>query len=334
MSLARSQSPVRGPRRARQIKVGREQLLLSVLVLVFAITGVRSHDFVSWTSISGTLTDSSSVALVVVGEAIVIIGGGIDISVGSTLGAAATAAGLLVEHGANPWLAMAAAVGVGLALGIVNALLIIRLKIPPIVATLGTLGIFAGVLSQTTQNSLIDNLPNSFLHLAQGKLLGLNYPVWVVIVVMLIGGAAMRFTSHGRIIYAIGNNIEAVRRAGINIDRYRAATYLITGGLAGLAGGLYAAQYGTVFPSSGQDLDLAVIAAAVVGGIDIFGGRGSIVGAILAAVLIQTITGALITVGVGPAWQQAVTGGTILVAVSIFALTEHNRRKRTGVSDA
>jgi ribose/xylose/arabinose/galactoside ABC-type transport system permease subunit len=135
----------------------------------------------------------------------------------------------------------------------------------------------------------------------------------------------MRYTGFGRAIYAIGNNAAAVRLGGLRVGAYQASTYVIAGGLAGVVGVLFAARNGTVLPTSGSGVELFAIAAVVVGGVDIFGGRGKVVGILLAAVLLQTVSAAMVAVGVDIAWEKAVIGLTILAAVTIFALS--HRRK-------
>ena len=149
--------------------------------------------------------------------------------------------------------------------------------------------------------------------------------MWVLIVVTVAAGLVLRYTRYGRTIYAIGNNPNAVRLAGVRVDRYRASTYIVAGTLAGVVGVLFAARNGTVLPTSGAGVELLAIAAIVVGGVDIFGGRGTVAGIVLAALLLQTITAAMVAVGVDVAWQNAVVGMTILIAVSLFAVSYRRR---------
>ena len=310
---------------ARLQSLGREAMLAVVIVVVFLLVGLKSANFATFDNLVAILTDTSTVGIVAIGAGLVIIGGGIDISVGSTLAASATVAGLIAQAGHAPVLAVAAGIGAGAVLGATNAALIVGLKIEPIVATLATLGIFRGLLAETTASKLIGNLPTGFTDLGQAKLLGLPYPVWVLIVATVAAALIMRYTSYGRAIYAIGNNASAVRLAGVRVERYRASTYIVAGTLAGLVGVLFAARNGTVLPTSGAGVELLAVAAIVVGGVDIFGGRGTIAGIVLAALLLQTITAAMVPIGVDVAWQNAVVGLTILLAVSLFAVSYRRR---------
>ncbi len=312
-------------RALRMQATGREPLLGIVIVLVFLLVGLKSSNFATSDNLVAILTDTATIGIIAIGAGLVIIGGGIDISVGSTLAASATVAGLIAQDGQGTLLAVAAGIGAGAVLGSVNAFLVVGLKIEPIVATLATLGIFRGLLSETTASKLIGDLPAGFTDIGQGKLLGLPYPVWVLIVVTVAAGLILRYTRYGRTIYAIGNNPNAVRLAGVRIDRYRASTYIVAGTLAGVVGVLFAARNGTVLPTSGAGVELLAIAAIVVGGVDIFGGRGTVAGIVLAALLLQTITAAMVAVGVDVAWQNAVVGMTILIAVSLFAVSYRRR---------
>ena len=311
----------------RRVVAIREVLLTFVLLAVFIGVGTRIPRFVSRGSITNLLFDASTVGIVAVGLTIVIIGGGIDISIGSVLVASAIMAGLVAQEEVSPWIAVAVGVAGGAALGAVNAVLITKLKIPPIVATLATLSIFRGVLTELTKSKLIGGLPSSFTVIGQGRLGGVPYPVWIMLGLFVLGGLGMRFTGFGRVVYAIGSNEAAARLSGIVVTRYQALTYVISGSLAGLAGVVFVARNGTVLPTSGRGLELLVIAAVVVGGTNIFGGEGSIAGTALAAVLLQAITAAMVVLGISTAWQGAVIGATILIGVTIFVFGQRRRER-------
>lgn len=305
----------------------REVLLTLVLLAVFIGVGIRIPRFVSRGSITNLLFDASTVGIVAVGLTIVIIGGGIDISIGSVLVASAIMAGLVAQEEVSPWIAVGVGVAGGAALGAINAVLITKLKIPAIVATLATLSIFRGVLTELTKSKLIGGLPSSFTVIGQGRVGGVPYPVWIMLGLFVLGGLGMRFSGFGRVVYAIGSNEAAARLSGIVVTRYQALTYVISGSLAGLAGVVFVARNGTVLPTSGRGLELLVIAAVVVGGTNIFGGEGSIAGTALAAVLLQTITAAMVVLGISTAWQGAVIGATILIGVTIFVFGQRRRER-------
>jgi ribose/xylose/arabinose/galactoside ABC-type transport system permease subunit len=312
--------------RLRGDATNREPLLLAVIVIIFVLVSFKSSGFISATNIRSILTDSTTVGIIAVGVGMVIICGGIDISVGSTLAATATISGALAQSGTAPVLAVLAGIAAGCLLGAINAILIVGFKIEPIVATLATLGIYRGVLSQATAGRLIGNLPHGFREIGSGKLLGLPNPIWVFLAVTIVAALAMRYTTYGRAIYAIGNNPDAVRLSGVRTARYQASTYVVAGTLAGIVGVLYAARNGTVLPTSGSGVELFAIAAVVVAGVDIFGGRGTVLAIALAAVLLQVVKAAMVAVGVNIAWEEAFVGITILAAVTLFALS--HRRKR------
>ena len=311
----------------KRVVANREVLLTFVLLAVFIGVGIRVPRFVSRGSITNLLFDASTVGIVAVGLTIVIIGGGIDISIGSVLVASAIMAGLVAQEEVSPWIAVGVGVVGGAALGAVNAVLITKLKIPPIVATLATLSIFRGVLTELTKSKLIGGLPSSFTVIGQGRVGGVPYPVWIMLGLFVLGGLGMRFSGFGRVVYAIGSNEAAARLSGIVVTRYQALTYVISGSLAGLAGVVFVARNGTVLPTSGRGLELLVIAAVVVGGTNIFGGEGSIAGTALAAVLLQAITAAMVVLGISTAWQGAVIGATILIGVTIFVFGQRRRER-------
>ncbi len=317
-----------GPMRwLKRVVANREVLLTFVLLAVFIGVGIRVPRFVSRGSITNLLFDASTVGIVAIGLTIVIIGGGIDISIGSILVASAIMAGLVAQEEVSPWIAVGVGVVGGAALGAVNAVLITKLKIPPIVATLATLSIFRGVLTELTKSKLIGGLPSSFTVIGQGRVGGVPYPVWIMLGLFVLAGLGMRFSGFGRVVYAIGSNEAAARLSGIVVTRYQALTYVMSGSLAGLAGVVFVARNGTVLPTSGRGLELLVIAAVVVGGTNIFGGEGSIAGTALAAVLLQTITAAMVFLGISTAWQGAVIGATILIGVTIFVFGQRRRER-------
>lgn len=303
----------------------REIYLALTVVAIFLLVGLRESSFASTRAFNSVLLDSVSAGLLAVAVSVVIIGGGIDISIASTLAASAIVSGLVAQGGHPTWFACLAGMGCGAGLGVVNSILIVVLRIEPIVATLATLGIFRGLLTQTTQDLAINDLPSGFLEIGQGKFIGLPYAVWVFGAVAGAAVLLMRYTSTGRLIYAIGNNQAACRSAGLPVDRTIALSYIGCGAIAGLAGVLFAARNGTVLGQSGVGLELAAVAAVVVGGVSISGGRGTVHGAAIAAVLIATVTAAMVTLGIGAAWQDAGVGLTIVVAVVIFALSERTK---------
>ena len=309
------------------VVTNREVLLALVLLAVFLGVGIRVPRFVSRGSIINLLFDASTVGIVAIGLTIVIIGGGIDISIGSILVASAIMAGLIAQEDVSPWIAVGIGVAGGAALGAVNAMLITKLKIPPIVVTLATLSIFRGVLTELTKSKLIGGLPSSFTAIGKGRVGGVPYPVWIMLGLFVVAALAMRFTGFGRVVYSIGSNEAAARLSGVAVSRYQALTYVISGSLAGLAGVVFVARNGTVLPTSGSGLELLVIAAVVVGGTNIFGGEGSIAGTAVAAVLLQTITSAMVVLGISSAWQGAVIGVTILVGVTIFVFGQRRRER-------
>jgi len=307
--------------------VRREALLALLLVATFVVVGQQYPRFAGFSNITNLLWDTVPVGIIAVGMAIVIIGGGIDISVGSIFVASAIMAGLVARDVGNPVLSALTGIIGGGVLGAINAGLITKFKIPPIVATLATMSLFRGVMTELTKSQIIDHLQGSFMAIGRSKSLGVPTPVWVMFAVFIVVALAMHFTGFGRVIYSVGGNERAVRLSGIRVERYQALTYVISGVLAGIAGTLSVARTGTVTPVAGTGLELLVIGAVVVGGTSIFGGEGTILGVALAAVLLQTIRSALVVLGIDPAWQDAIVGIVIIVAVSIFVIGQRRRER-------
>ena len=293
-----------------------------LLVVVFVVLGVLSPRFLTVSNFRNILVQSSSVGIVAVGMTIVLLTGGIDLSVGSTMFLAAAVAGQLALGTLSPqlaptpaWVAVAMIIPTGVIVGSVNALLIARLRLAPFVVTLATLYIARGYALGLTETRAL-NLPPSFLAIGQGTLAGIPFPVWFLAVVVAIGHVLLTQTPLGRQIYAYGDNPEAAKKAGIRTTGLLAAVYVLSGLCASLAGVVSVAQLGAVSPTFGFQREFAAIAAAVLGGTSLFGGRGSIFpGTLLGAVLIQSVENGLQTINADPYVYPVITGGVIFAAV-------------------
>jgi ribose transport system permease protein/rhamnose transport system permease protein len=304
-----------------------EGLVGAAIVALSLVIGLVNPAFFDGENISDILVNSVFVAVAAVGMTLVIVSGGIDISVGSILGVCATVAGNLAVAGAPALLAFLAAILVGALLGSLNGALIAFARIPPIVATLGTLSILRGGLILATQGQWIMNMPPEFFISQKQFNLGgwLPIPVVVMGVVVALGCFYMRYTPGGRAIYALGGNPEAARLAGINPQRLTFRVYTLNGLLVGVAAVLYAARFTTIQANAGLGFELSVITATVVGGVSILGGSGSVIGALLGALLINVIGTGAVFLRVSPFWLQAVQGALVLLTVLIDVL----RRRRT-----
>jgi rhamnose transport system permease protein len=302
----------------------RELGIVLALAALVAATAIVNPRFLSSQSIRDILLNTSILAVLAVGQAVVIITRNIDLSVGSVLGLSAFAVSVLVQD--NPGLpvvvAMLAGLAVGMVCGLINAVLVRYGKVPALVVTLGTLYMFRGIDYAWAggQQVTADELPRGFLRVAESDLLGVPWLVVIAVLVVVAGGVVLRNYRIGREFYAMGSNPQAAELAGIRVGRNLIVAFGISGGLAGLGGVLFAIRFGTIDAAAGTGMELNVVAAAVVGGVAVFGGSGTVWGAALGALLLTVIGNALPTLSVNQFWQGAVVGALILFAIGVDRL--------------
>ncbi len=307
-----------GLRVQQEVVVG---LAIAVLILIGSLSNVQ---FLTPGNLSDIAVNAAYISVAAVGMTLVIVSGNIDISVGSILGVCATIAGELARSGQPVVVAFAVAILVGGLLGAVNGLLVAYAGIPAIVVTLGMLSILRGGLILVTQGRWIEQLPTEFFF-SQRDTLGVPNPIWVMTGVVILGALFMKYHPIGRAIYAVGNNAEAARLAGINPRSVRMFVFIANGLLVGLASVLYASKFTAIQSNAGQGFELIVITSAVVGGVSILGGSGTVIGALLGALLLSLIGTVSIFLQVSPFWLQAVQGLLILLTVLVDIL----RRRQT-----
>jgi rhamnose transport system permease protein len=320
----RVDAPVPGTAQGRivhRVFLVRELGILLALALLVAGTALTNPRFLSAQSVKDLLLGSTILAIMAVGQAIVVITRNVDLSVGSVLGLSAFATGSLFV--AAPGLPIPVAVLVGLLLGAacgaLNGALIVTAKVPALVVTLGTLYVFRGLDYTWATGRQINaaDMPAGFLRLGNATVLGVPALTLFAVAVLLAAGYYLRSYRGGRDLYAIGSDPAAAQRGGIRVGRRVLAAFVASGALAGLAGVLYAARFGTLDANAGLGFELNVVAAVVVGGVAIFGGSGSVYGAAIGAVLLTTIGSALPVLGVNPFWQRAAVGALILAAIGL-----------------
>lgn len=297
----------------------RESGIVLALIVLVAFTATQNSRFLSGQSIRDILLGTAILAVLAVGQAVVIITRNIDLSVGSVLGLSAFAVGSLMRD--NPGLpvvvAVLAGIVVGAVCGLLNGVLVRFGQVPALVVTLGTLYAFRGVSFFWAGGQQInaDKLPQSFLDFGTVSVLGIPWLVLIAVVVLVLAGIVLRSYRAGRELYAMGSSPQAAKLAGIKVGRNTSAAFLVSGALAGLAGVLFAARFGTVDAAAGTGYELNVVAAAVVGGVAVFGGSGSVWGAGLGALLLTVIGSALAVLDINQFWQQAIVGALILLAI-------------------
>jgi rhamnose transport system permease protein len=299
----------------------RESGIIVVLVVFVAVTASVQPRFLNITNIQFILINTTVFALLALGETMVVISRNYDLSVGSVLGLSAyLSANLFGQHHGIPIVAVfLAGLGIGLACGLLNGIMVSAGRVPSLVVTLATLYIFRGVdiLIVGGKEVVASSLPSAFLDIPKATVFGIPDLAIAIAVVIWIGAYYLRSFRSGRELYAIGSTPDAARLAGIPSGRRIFMAFMVSGAIAGVAGVLWAAQYGTVDSTAGTGYELQVISAVVVGGVAIFGGSGSAVGAALGALLLNTISSALYVLGISPFWDQAIWGFLLIVAITV-----------------
>jgi rhamnose transport system permease protein len=316
----------------------RESGILVVLVVFVAITAAVQPRFLSATNIQFVLVDTTVFALLALGETMVVISRNVDLSVGSVLGLSAyLSTSLFGPHPGIPIVVVfLAGLGIGLACGVANGIMVAAGRVPSLVVTLATLYIIRGIdiLIVGGKEVVAQSLPSAFLEIPKATVFGIPDLAIAIAVVVGIGAYYLRTFRSGRDLYAIGSNPEAARLAGLPVGRRVFTAFAISGAIAGVAGVLWGAQYGTINSTAGTGYELQVVSAVVVGGVAIFGGSGSVVGAALGALLLSTISSALYVLGISPFWDQAIWGFLLLLAIALDQtiterLTSALRKRRT-----
>ncbi|MEO6084201.1 MAG: ABC transporter permease [Umezawaea sp.] len=317
-------APSRARRVADLVGRARELGIVVALALVVIPTALVNPRFVDAQSIRDLLLNASVVAVLAVGQTLVVVTRNVDLSVGSTLGLSAfLTAQTFADHPDTPIvLGLLVGVAIGVVCGAVNGVLVAVGRVPSLVVTLGTLYVFRGVdfaLAQGKQVNASD-LPDDLLDLGNGRLLGVPVLVLITLAVVAVAALYLRSYRSGRDLYAIGSHPEAAVLAGIPVARRVFTSFLLSGAVAGLAGALWVARYGTVDAAAGTGLELQVVAAVVVGGVAIFGGSGAVVGAALGALLLGTIASCLVVLRIPAFWQQAISGALLIGAITVDRL--------------
>ncbi len=318
----------------------RESGIIVVLIVFVAITVSIEPRFASQQEVQFVLANTTIFALLALGETMVIVSRNVDLSIGSVVGLSAYVSASLFGkiHGLPIVVVFGVGLAIGLAVGIANGLMVAIGRVPSLVVTLATLYIVRGldILIVGGNEVVAQTLPNAFIQIPRAGVYGVPYLAIVIAVVIGVGAYYLRSYRSGRELYAIGSNPEAARLAGIAVGRRVFTAFAVSGAIAGVAGVLWAAQYQTVDSNAGTGYELTVIASVVVGGVAIFGGSGSAVGAAIGALLLQTINSALYVLGISPFWDQAIAGALLLAAITLdriisLRLTAALRRRSTGV---
>ncbi len=316
-----AEEPGRSRRLVDLIFRAREFGIIAVLAIFVGVTTAIQPRFLDDQNIKFVLLNTTIFALLALGETMVVVTRNIDLSVGSLLGLSAfLSSEVLSEHRGIPVVvAFLVGLGIGAGWGILHGLIVAVAKVPSLVVTLATLYIIRGidvVIAGGTE-VVANSLPSSFLGMSTASFAGV--PVLAVVVACVVGVGAfyLRSFRSGRELYAIGSNPEGARLAGIPSGRRVFTAFVVSGSIAGVAGVLWASYYGTIDSTAGTNYELQVVAAVVVGGVAIFGGSGSAIGAAFGALLLATIDQALYVLGISSFWDQAISGLLIVLAIAL-----------------
>jgi rhamnose transport system permease protein len=309
------------PRRFRldSLLRARELSIVAVILVVIAATTADDTHFLNGSSIQQLLSGAALIALLGVGETLVLITRNVDLSVGSTVGLSAYVVGDLFKHQHIPvWSGFVIGIAIGAFIGAVNGAVTTLFRVPSLVVTLAMLYVVRGVDGVIVNGHTIDPsaIPSAFTEVGYQTVAGIPWLAIIVAAVVAVAGYAMRSLRSCRDMYAIGSDPAAARMAGIAVERRVFTAFIISGTLAGLAGTLFLALHAQVDNSGGLGYELTVIAAAVIGGVAIFGGSGTVAGAALGALLLNTINQALVAAKISSFWNEGIAGALMLAAIA------------------
>jgi ribose transport system permease protein len=298
---------------------------LVILVLLWVFLAVAADNFLDVTNAKNILRQIAIVAIVASAATLVMVGGGLDLSVGGVAAISGVCAALLSVHGLSMELSFVLGALVGVGVGLVNGILIVNVGLNPVIATLGTLYVSRGVANLLSDGLPIYDLPLDWSRLGTGTTFGLPTPAVILAVVVAVLWAVQRYTLLGKYTVAIGSNFEAARLAGIPVNRVRVALYVISGAAAGIGGIVLTSILNSGQPTAGSGLEFDVIVAAILGGTSLTGGQGSVFGTLIGALIVGTLNNGLNLLGVQSFWQTIVQGLILVGAVALDALVQKRR---------
>ncbi|WP_292446586.1 ABC transporter permease [Mesorhizobium sp.] len=310
---------------ADRVGVHNISLIFALIVLCIIFGTLRGDVFFSSRNILNIGLAVTILGVLAMSQTVVIVAGGLDVSVGSTVGFATVATAMVAQSTGSAAVAVVAGLLIGAACGLVNGIIITYGRVNAVIATLGTMAIFRGVAFILSDGQSISIFDETFRFMGNGRVLGFPFPIWILFVTAVLFQIFLSRSIAGRNVYAIGGNPVVARFSGINVNRYRVAIYIMSGFAAGLGGIILAARTGSGQPISGsQGLELEAITAAVLGGCALQGGRGTIVGALLGVLIIGVLNNGMILTAV-PTFYQLLAKGALLILAVLVAEYRLNR---------
>ncbi|HDR7658880.1 ABC transporter permease subunit [Bacillus wiedmannii] len=305
-----------------------ETSIILLLLIYIAIVGMINPSFVQLNSLSLMMKSSVILVVLAIGQSFVLFTKNIDVSVGSIMGLSAAVCGMLLSDGYNAFLSITAAILLGAIAGFANGIGVAKFRVPAIIMTLGMLGVIRGAMLIFTGGKWIEDIPNDFKQLSSIVILGLPIIVWLVLIILLLLYFFLRKVPFGRYFYAVGDNEDGARLIGIPVNKVKIYAFIISGISAALAGCIFVLNIGFVPNQTGTGIELQVIAAAVLGGIHLKGGTGSIVGAALGAVFLEAISSSLVFLKIPAFWNNAISGFLLLVIVMLDSVMKKWKAER------
>ena len=310
----------------------REITLILLVVFLTAAVNMRAPGFIAGENISRIVNDTSILIMVAIGQFFVILTGGIDLSVGSIIAFSGMSASMLNQNhpGMPVFYVLLIGIGIGLVLGAFNGLLVAYGKVPPIIATLGTMSIYRGFTFVISKGQWVTahEMTESYMNLPHGTFLGITNLIWSAVLISAVMIFFSRYTRSGREIYAIGGNKTAARFVGVSETRVNMIIFSISGALCGIAGVMWTSRYAAAVNETATGFELMTVAACVLGGVNIAGGAGAIPGVIIGALFLGIINNALPVVNFSPFYQMFIQGAIVLAAMFLNTMMDNRKEKQ------
>jgi rhamnose transport system permease protein len=304
-------------KKVKSLLITWEALLVLLLLIGVVIGSVLSPYFLSSFNFNALTSNIMEIAIMALPMTLIIIAGEIDLSVASLLGLTSVVLGLLWQNGHSMWLAIGVALLVGLVAGCLNGLLVTKLALPSLVVTIGTLALFRGLAYVVLGDQAVSSFPTAFTNFGFGTIPGIELPwsglIFVILVAIFV--AVLHFSRWGRQLYAIGNNKEAARFSGINVSRVKLVLFILSGVIAALAGVIFTARFSSARPDNAVGFELYVVTVVLLGGVNIFGGRGSLLGVVLAIFIVGVLQNVLGLLNVSGDIQNLAIGLLLILSV-------------------
>ncbi|MGE7873337.1 ABC transporter permease subunit [Bacillus paramycoides] len=305
-----------------------ETSIIILLLLYIAFVGVMNPSFVQFSSLSLIMKSSVILVILAIGQSFVLFTKNIDVSVGSIMGLSAAVCGMLLTDGYSTFISIFAAIILGALIGLVNGIGVTKFRVPAIIMTLGMLGIIRGAMLIFTGGKWIEDIPNEYKQISSIMMLGIPITVWTVLIILLLLYFFLMKVQIGRYFYAVGDNEDGARLIGIPVDQVKIFAFIISGISAGLAGCIFVMNIGFVPNQTGTGIELQVIAAAVLGGIHLKGGSGSIFGAALGALFLEVISSSLVFLKIPAFWNSAISGFLLLLIIILDSVLKKWKKLR------